>query len=269
MTRMRLEEHWAASVISATLGGVLVKQHDDGTQPGMYDLAVMYPDRPTAAVEVTTATDPHATALWRLVNPPGARWTDDRLTGGWAVAVRPAARGKRLQQDLPPILLDLERDGIDALGSADWRWPGPIHSGATELGVTHAMRGGTSYPGSIYITIDLPDEQSVGMVAADGDALSAWLTEWVRDPSRSDNLRKLAASGQPERHLVVILRGFSATPFDVQDLLLRDDPPLPTQSLDLPPEITHAWTMSGWSSRHGLRWDPDTGWSKFSKLLAN
>ena len=48
-------------------------QHDDGFQPGMHDLEVTYPDKLSAAVEVTAAADAQSIELWNLVKG-GDRW---------------------------------------------------------------------------------------------------------------------------------------------------------------------------------------------------
>jgi hypothetical protein len=37
-------------MIAAALDGVTVDQHDDGTEPGMYDLTITYPDGRRGAV---------------------------------------------------------------------------------------------------------------------------------------------------------------------------------------------------------------------------
>jgi hypothetical protein len=51
MRPMRGEEKWAAQCIQSALGGVEVRQHDDGSRPGMHDLEIVYVDRPLGAAE--------------------------------------------------------------------------------------------------------------------------------------------------------------------------------------------------------------------------
>jgi len=72
-------------------------------------------------------------------------------------------------------------------------------------------------------------------------------------------------SGADERHLFVILPGFSDPPFAVADLLMRDDPPLPSIAPVLPPEVTHVWAMSTWDTKSGMRWAAKSGWQYFDK----
>ena len=113
---------------------------------------------------------------------------------------------------------------------------------------------------------DKPLEEMAGFSAVTGDPLAKWLSEWIVEPSRVDNLRKLGDSGAHERHLFVLLPGFNQAPFAVNDLLMAPGSPLPTVPPNLPTEVTHAWVMSGWSTGDGFRWSPDTGWSRFTKV---
>src|SRR5215203_5491353 len=108
MPPLRAEEEWVRQVMEAEIG-VPVKQHDDGSRPGMHDLEVIYDEGHRAAVEVSAAVDAESTELWNIVNGQG-RWMEPNLVGGWAVHVKPSAR--RLRRDLPPYLCALERAGI-------------------------------------------------------------------------------------------------------------------------------------------------------------
>ena len=75
------------------------------------------------------------------------------------------------------------------------------------------------------------------MVPQTGDVLAEWLGDWMRRPEQAHNLEKLTRSGAEERHLFVLLPGFSDAPFGVVVLLMQEDPPLPTVAPDLPPEV--------------------------------
>jgi len=59
-------------------------------------------------------------------------------------------------------------------------------------------------------------------------------------PSQAHNVRKLAASGARERHVFVLVPGFTSAPA-VIDLLIAVDAPLPTITPVLPSEVTHVW----------------------------
>jgi hypothetical protein len=95
-----------------------------------------------------------------------------------------------------------------------------------------------------------------------------FLEEWTARPDQAHNLAKLAASGAEERHLFVIVPAFAEAPFAVADLLMRDEAPIPEADLGLPPEVTHVWAASTWSSGWGVRWAPDSGWSRFDKQMS-
>jgi hypothetical protein len=261
VTKQRLDERWAARLMTAQLG-VPVTVHDDGRQESMYDLTIQYSDRSPGAVEVTSVTDGPSIALWKLINPPRKRWCEPDLAGGWGVALAPAANAKLIKRQLPQILANLEAQGIRELRPQPRR--DPLH--LRELGIRHLFQADTKFPGSIYPTIDLPGEQSGGAVPDHTNALAEWMSSWISDPIRADNLRKLAASGADERHLFVIFRGFSGAPFQVADALMRDEARPPEMDPDLPPELTHLWAVSLWNMGHGFRWAPDTGWTRFDKF---
>lgn len=265
MAKLRWEESWVQACIEATLRDVEVKQHDDGSTPGMHDLDLFRDGQRFGAVEVTSAADSESIPLWKLINP-GQRWIEPQLAGGWLVAVLPSTSGKSLRTQLPPLLADLERVGVTEVPRQVGRQD-PIAAQLSQLGVVYARQGATAHQGSIYATIQLPHEKSGGWVADTGDALASWLTNWIVEPSQADNLQKLGRSGATERHLFVVIPGFTTAPFSVVDLLLRDTAPLPTVPPTLPPEVTHVWAMSTWASGGGFRWSPTEGWSRFLKVF--
>ena len=234
--------------------------------PAMYDLTITYPDGHIGAVEVTAAVDAPPLALWKLIRCQGKPWIDPTLVGGWLVRVKPSARANGLVRHLPELLCDLEHDGrtrcVGDQASTD-RASGV----AGQLGIVQALQGPTERPGSIYIMPpERPLEQMGGFSPSNGDQIARWLSEWVPDASRTDNLRKLASSGAPECHLFVLLPGFDSGSFAVSDLLISPNVPLPTIPPTLPKEITHVWAASTWDSGDGFRWSPDPAWEWFVKV---
>jgi len=261
--RDRPEERWAQATLQVALKEAVVEQYDDGSRPGMHDLRIRYPDGRTGAAEVTRGVHSDATALWRIIGNPG-RWIDPSIRGGWAVSVRPAARGKLLRNHLPALLRDLEADGITG---ADDSGSDQISRALRRLGIEDVHQSGTDFPGSIYPVMSLPSDQTGGWVPVTGEPLAVWLREWILAPRRSDNLAKLWHSGAEERHLFIVVDGFGDVPFEVTDLLIRDDAPLPGAELVLPPELTHVWVMSTWDSGHGVRWSSvEHSWASFAKV---
>jgi len=256
MVSLRPEELRAAGCVQSALPGVTVGQHDDNTAPSMHDLDLSIGGTRTfGAMEVTMAADRDLIPGLKLLS----RWDEPRivpgLIGQWVVWVSMTARNiKLLPLELPSLLLEVEKVGFTD----------ELIRKAAELGIAWAQPGGTKFPGSISVVPELPPHQAGGAVASTGDALSEWISKWIIEPLRSDNLRKLQRSAVGERHLFVIIPGFgSMASFPVTDLLMRTDAPLPTVNPQLPSEITHVWVMGTWAA-HGFRWSPDQGWKTFA-----
>ncbi len=250
-------------MIAAALDST-VRQHDDGSRPGMHDLDIEFSDGHTGAVEVTAAADQSAVEHWNLMNG-GGRWIVDTLRGGWSVEVRIGSSWKRLKAQLPSLLAELEADEIVHL-VVDDAPVGNIEALASRLGIVHAEQHATSFAGSIYITFDMPLDRVGGAVADNSDALAPWCGEFLREPKQADVLRKLAAAAdRDEHHAFIFLPGFNVAPFAVNDALLRSDLPVPRSRPDLPPPVTHVWVVSMFTAGIGYRWDPNSGWFLFDK----
>jgi hypothetical protein len=260
------EEAWVRDNLRQALPGCAIDQHDDNSEPGMYDLTIAYPDGTIGAVEVTAAADSQQVEPWKLVGGRGKRWIEPDLYGGWLIRILPSTRAKNLLRQLPDLLRGLVREGLREIwgdkASAD-QWSAL----AGQLSILQAVQAAaTDYPGSIYVMPPDRLAQMGGYSPATGDALASWLSEWVKDPSRADNLGKLARSGASERHLFVLVPGFNPAPFAINDLLISPGAPIPTIQPALPAEITHIWTMSTWSSGDGFMWSRATDWTRFTKI---
>lgn len=118
LQKLRTEEEWARRIIEAELLAS-VRQHDDGSWPGMYDLEIAYSNGRTAAVEVTSAGDSEAIEWWRLANGSGGRWIVEGIQGGWAVVAEPSSSIKVLRAELPKLLLALESQLIKSIDVRD------------------------------------------------------------------------------------------------------------------------------------------------------
>jgi hypothetical protein len=266
MGQLSSEERWAQACIQRALSDAMVEQHDDGSRSSMYDLKITYPDGLIGAVEVTAAAAAEQIELWKLVGGRGKRWIESSLAGGWLVRILPSTRARVLHKQLPGLLRELEQGGVSVVrgnrDSAD-----RFTASAGELRIVEARQGPTAYPGSIYVMIDQPLEQMGGFLPATGDPLATWLGEWLVGFSRQDNVHKLAASGADERHIFVLVPGFTQAPFVVTHLLIDASAPLPTVPPALPSGITHVWAMSMWDSGDGFRWSPGNGWERFTKVM--
>jgi hypothetical protein len=261
MQELRPYEEWARRVMQQELG-VEIRQYDDGSQPSMYDLDVLRVGV-TAAAEIAAAVDSTATETWNVLNSAG-RWIEPAIAGGWGVLIRPEAHG--LRRSLPPFLHALETAGIRELrGRAQGS---TFEAMAERMGIVRATQSATTYPGSIYPTLRLPQEQIAGYGDPDGDALPQWLHDFLWHEERKDVREKLSRSGAEERHAFIVVSPLSGAPFEIVNLLLLDDAPSPTIRPDLPHEITDAWVVSTWDSGVGFRWTSDGAWLSFSKQLA-
>jgi hypothetical protein len=152
-----------------------------------------------------------------------------------------------------------------------WFYGSIVLHGLTAVVLAGSPRARTRPETGAYLSqplITLPSEQTGGFVCDTGDPLARWLSDWISQPKRSDNLRKLSASSTDERHLFVIVAGLGDVPFQVTDLLIRNGAHPPTIPLILPPEVTHVWVMSTWSAGLGFRWSPSGQWQTFEKLIA-
>jgi hypothetical protein len=232
----------------------------------MHDFDLARDGRRFAALEVTAAADAELIELWNIM-ARGGRWTHEGLAGGWLVQLLPKARAKRVRAELPILLAELEEQQIrelsDVCSSSE-----DLLDQAERLGVVSAYQSSaTDFPGSIYCTISLPPERSGGWVADTGDAFAHWVSQWLAETRQADNLRKLRISGADERHLFLLMPGYTSAPFDAFDPLMRPNGPLPTVAPVLPEEVTHLWAMSTWSSGDGFAWSPRTGWSRFRKIV--
>lgn len=259
MPEMRGEELWVAACVEAALPGVRVAQHDDGSRPSMYDLDLLRDGVPFAAMEVTAAADAESIELWNLVNGSNERWTEPDMLGGWMVTVTPQARAKRLRTDLPSLLRILESGAEEADRHA-------AVERLRSLGVVSANRSATDFPGSIYLTLERAHERTGGFVPLTGDGLVAWLDEWISEPAREHNVEKLRAAAHPERHLFVLLPGFTTAPFSASDVLMRPDGPLPEVAPALPEGVTDVWLMSTWSTGDLFHFSVK-GWARSPKVF--
>ena len=265
MTQLGSEEVWAKACIEEALPKAIVEQHDDGSSRSMYDLTITYPGGSIGAVEITTAADPKYIELAKAIDKKARHWQVQSLRGTWWIRLLPSARAGELRQQLPGILRGLESDGVrEILGNRSS--PQALVATLGRLGVIAASQAIANYEGRVFVIAEAAPERMGGYSPDTGDHLATWLGEWLAEPSRSDNVRKLAASGAGEQHIFVLVSGFTA-PFAVTDLLATANAPLPTIPPDLPPGITHVWAMSMWTDwGDGFRWSLDGAWSRFMKV---
>lgn len=91
MPKLRGEEEWVRHCLEAALPGTVVRQHDDGSRPGMHDLKLLVDDQVVGAVEISGAGDPELIRLWNAMNGERGVWSVQGLVGGWLVVAEPGA----------------------------------------------------------------------------------------------------------------------------------------------------------------------------------
>src|SRR2546430_16321790 len=96
MARRAVEE-WARSAISKELG-VAVEIHDEGSEPGMYDLRFGSGDKPDVAIQCVGAIDPVPTETWHVGATRGGRAAT--LSGDWTVEIRSGAPFRQIMREL-------------------------------------------------------------------------------------------------------------------------------------------------------------------------
>lgn len=231
-----------AACVESALPGVKLGLHDDGARSGMYDFDLFRGTHRIGICEVTTAADGDSIALWNLVNGDDAPLIDGGLLGGWLITLRRTARARALGAELPGHLRMLESQGIRDADADPF-----LAARLRRLGVTSARRGPTSRPGSVYFTIYDPETAGL-MVDSTGESVTDWLEKWLRGPSQADNLKKLSDSEVGERHLAVMIPGFTTAPAQVEYALMSDSGPTPSRPPALPEPLTTLWLASSWSS---------------------
>ncbi len=225
----------------------------------MHDLDLVRDGVVFAACEVTAAADAESIELWNLVNGSEERWIEQDLLGGWLITVTTRCRVKFLKAELPALLRVVENEPTDP-------WRQSAIERIKALGVVAADRGDTAFPGSIYVTLERDAERAGGVVPNSGHGLVTWLDEWIREPTQEHNLEKLRTALPVERHLFVLLPGFTTAPFRASDLLMRADAPLPDAAPRLPQGITDVWLMSTWSTGDVFHYG-GSGWSRSGKVF--
>lgn len=261
---LRPEEEWARQMIEAELSCPVV-QHDDGTDAGMFDLRIEYPNRSHGAVEVVGAPDPLRTRLWNTANGGGGRHIIDGIAGGWNITLGLDAHVKSAKAALPTLLRMLESQNVRAVRRHDKSneavW-------ARQHGIVQAIQFGTDFPGSVYFSIDLEPGEMGGWVQPNpGVTLPTWVSNLLAMDHYADVPAKLRASGLAERHAFVLVPFFALEgSFDLIDALWRSDVPLPSTAPELPDGIDQVWIVGTMSDGTGYRRAPSPGWTRFDKL---
>jgi len=201
-----------------------VTQHDDGSDPSMYDLDIEYPDGRRAAVEVVSTRDREALSLTATIVRTGYT-AHSGLTRTWTVLVDPGTRVRDLTKELPGLLAGLERQGIARLRRTGLDpWPPRLR----ELGAVSCWSTDPTerWPGGFRLNA-FP---SAAWNSTGEEVMHA--TEQFLSAA-SDVAAKLLASGLPERHAAIVVTvDWLGVLSSILDGVLPESPPTLPHGVD-------------------------------------
>lgn len=250
-----------------------VQQLDDNTVHSTPDLKIVYPDdRPFAPVEVTNALDEEEE---KATNDKGFEpWQTTTLTRSWTlVSDGPPPRWKDLRLEAEPLLRHLEQSGVYGFEPAT-RMQLEVRAAATqaepevsiwrtlarlaELRV-HQGQAFARERGPHTIGVGLGRGGTWGFTA---DAIAHWVTEFVNDQKRQDNVIKLDRGGD-EAHLAIRVH-LNGAGFAVYQGIIDQERHnlLPTDDPEVPSTITDLWLAVSFNEGDVLHWQRGAGWTR-------
>jgi len=232
-----------------------VMVHDDGSQPGMYDLRVGDAAAPDIAIECTGAVDPIRTQTWNIGPAKGP--LSLAIAGDWIVNLRPNARVDRIHAEIEALLHECEArklTGFLPVDSRLKRLDSSLFSALDSLRIDSVDCFRPHGQGEVHLGMT----GIGGAVDRQGTEVPGWISSFLRAPQRADVLSKLNRSSARECHVFVPV-SFGGVPWSVESYLGRPMDTVPSSPPDLPAPITAVWIMYG---ANGLRWD-GVAWSLF------
>ena len=250
--------------------GLDVVQVDDGGGHSVHDLAIQYPDREPAPVEVTAAVDQ---AELEAHASNGMEPWPTSLVCSWTLSSdgRPP-NFRLLRREAEGLLVVLETYGLNGFG------PGTTISyqvraaagGEEDLTVWRALQRldqlhvqhGHAWSRTTGPQTICPTLSRGGTWGGAADAVSSWVTEFVNDPVRADNIRKLDRGGE-EAHLAIHVE-LSGAGYAVWQALLDEDRHglLPGTDPRVPSTVTDIWLSTSFARADVLHWTTRSGWTR-------
>jgi hypothetical protein len=256
---MRREEITAARLIEKAIPGAkMVPNVHQSHNEWDYDLVV---ENQRFPVEITRSTSAKRESMYdAILGKDGERQGIPRKHArfAWMIDVTPLTRVRAVRQHADRLLADVEAEGRNQF---DVR-----HDIATSPAVRAISdRIGVRY-GESFSTSDGATHQI--LLPSDSATLtSAHVVEAVeRELCKSDNRTKLGRSQAPERHLFVHITDLS---YPAQSSMKQCG--LPSQPLQLPPEMTHVWVSTYLGANNDYlvwRYDFSGGWSDLGLITS-
>lgn len=246
--------------VAETIGATW-KQHDDNSEPGMYDVALTHATGAQAALEISRAADDVAFWLEAYCSKP-------RPAPGkydWTVTV-PVGRGltpKILDKFLPALIKECDAANVhtpDALPEVRNWYPG--NGGPNWAGWYVAARSSGLVMQRYVRALERPQISfalsSGGNIDRGLRTLDEWICTQVTEPWFASNVEKLERSGLEELHLGVSLHDV-AVPEDLLMSFMRTTGIDSTSSLDAGP-LTDLWLFVPFAPVF-VHWTKNDGWA--------
>jgi hypothetical protein len=243
------EEAFARACVKRILRAP-VERRDRPGQDEVPDYHVVYDDRPPAALEVTTLTEPRAREIAVLSQKP-LDVTPRLFT--WRVTPHVGTNMKKFHQHVPELIRQCEEAGVadplqltDVTPAVEWWEAAPV-----EIRGSQTTRQPT-------VTVLRP---SVGGATQDAlDALTDDLSLQCAEPLIRRKVDKLARSQLAEQHLFLLVdeSGMAFSPYYA--VAAAED--VPSRSPEVPASLSDLWLASGYRLGGVLHWSRATGWSR-------
>jgi hypothetical protein len=251
-----MSEQYAYLALGRMGPGLAVRHVDDGSEPGMHDAVITFPDGHEAALEVTALANSDIVTMRRSADTEIPHSVPLRLE--WIATYSGLVPRKEMRKWLP-ILADLcEQQGetdVDFLAEEQGH---PALDWYRDSEIT-AFRGfRTSRPGVIKTAMAAGGAAWVNPVLFE---LTDFVNSLPGTATYDDNVAKLYRSGYAELHLYLSLE-LSMIPPELLVNWWSDNPVTlpPADEITLPPPLTDLWLDSGIEGLAVFHWSRTTGW---------
>jgi hypothetical protein len=241
---MDIAETAARAVIEAAIPGARMKYRSSQSR-GEHDFDLIYPNGEIGAVEATISLNQRRTEAEAALRKQGYFVERVETQHDWLVFLGSTAHVKDVRAQIDHYLAAIERAGLNrfhaGLDSDDQASVASINAdlGVEAGGLVPWKEPGIGLTGGAY-------GGAVGPTHAT-DAVH-------RELQKDDNRRKLAATGLPQRHLLVYVDSSSTLAW----IAVRDLEP-PSEPPTLPAEITDVWAVTSVGQRDGyVVWHGDS-----------
>ena len=255
MSQERPEERLAFAVVGNVLA-VTVEPYDVCGRQGAVDAILHYPDGRTAALEISSIGPDDEAGIINYLGSRGHCKSIAGLAHKWLVQL-PRNFHPADMRKIDKVLRRCEASGADhliELAGEDQDVDDLLGVGV-RANILGSAAGETSAASSrVYFVLPAMGGLSdPGLAALPGE-----LAVLLRTPKMQSRIRKLAAAGLEERHLLLLVRP-SAFSWPVYEGLALGGP-LPTEAPLLPDGVSQLWLLSGLQAGGVVRGISARGW---------